>query len=202
MQTFKRSAVCHSDRISFKDLKNQKNYVNPFSFGGGLVNGGLSKDAMSLLKPIFSFDYMGSAEFEFGELPKCFRRIAQKGKEWICDEVSNKFSVKTSFKNYSKMSGEATIYIYAPKDKMDDIKDYIKKAIKDEYCVHLKEGLRLHNSCLESLNDKDVRIRGWVDIENDYFFFIDKEMRDKTANLFDSVRNSITEENEKEIENA
>ena len=51
-------------------LEKSKNYVNPFSFGGGLVNGGLSKDAMSLLKPIFSFDYMGSAEFDFGVLPK------------------------------------------------------------------------------------------------------------------------------------
>lgn len=42
-------------------------YDNPFSFGGGLKNGGLSEDAMKLLRPIFSFDYMGSAEFEFGE---------------------------------------------------------------------------------------------------------------------------------------
>ena len=43
---------------------------NPFSFGGGLRNGGLSKDATDLLRPLFSFDYMGAAEFEFGAVPE------------------------------------------------------------------------------------------------------------------------------------
>ncbi len=34
---------------------------NPFAFGGGLRNGGLSGEAMNLLRGIFSFDYMGAA---------------------------------------------------------------------------------------------------------------------------------------------
>ena len=100
------------------------------------------------------------------------------------------------------MSGDITIYIYASKDKMEDVKDYVKKAIKDQYCIQLKERLNLDNTCLEFLNNVDIKTTGWVDIENDYFFFIDKDMRDKTANLFDSVRNSITDEDKKEIENA
>lgn len=36
-----------------------------FSFGGGLKNGGLSDNAMALLRPIFSFEYMGAAEFDY-----------------------------------------------------------------------------------------------------------------------------------------
>ena len=49
---------------------------NPFAFGGGLVNGGLSHEAMDILRGIFSFDYMGAAEFEFGAVPKALQTIA------------------------------------------------------------------------------------------------------------------------------
>lgn len=50
---------------------------NPFNFGGGLKNGGLSEDAMKLLRPIFSFDYMGAAEYEFGEVPRAMQKVAK-----------------------------------------------------------------------------------------------------------------------------
>jgi hypothetical protein len=49
---------------------------NPFSFGGGLRNGGLSQEAMDLIRGIWSFDYMGSAEFEFGAVPEALNAIA------------------------------------------------------------------------------------------------------------------------------
>lgn len=49
---------------------------NPFVFGGGLKNGGLSDEATKLLDPLFGYDYMGSAEFEFGALPKAYQQLA------------------------------------------------------------------------------------------------------------------------------
>lgn len=55
---------------------------NPFSFGGGYKNGGLADEAIDLLKDIFSFDYMGAAEFEFGALPKALNRIASEIKDY------------------------------------------------------------------------------------------------------------------------
>jgi len=48
-----------------------------FSFGGGLKNGGLSGDAMKLLRPIFSFDYMGSSVApKVGEHSDVVRHVA------------------------------------------------------------------------------------------------------------------------------
>lgn len=52
-----------------------------FSFGGGLKNGGLGDEAMALLKPHFSFDYMGAAEFEFGDLPKSLSGLLEQAKK-------------------------------------------------------------------------------------------------------------------------
>src|SRR4051812_12009846 len=71
--------------------------ASAFSFGGGLVNGGLSKEAMGMLKIIFSFNYMGSSEFEYGAVPAAFQLLstsklvcgimegAQKPVYYICD---------------------------------------------------------------------------------------------------------------------
>ena len=50
---------------------------NPFSFGGGFKNGGLSDEAMDLIRGIWSFDYMGAAEYEFGAVPAALNTIAQ-----------------------------------------------------------------------------------------------------------------------------
>jgi hypothetical protein len=60
--------------------------AGPFSFGGGYVNGGLSKEANKILGEIFQFDYMGSAEFEFGEVPKALGRIAKDVKDFTAFE--------------------------------------------------------------------------------------------------------------------
>lgn len=58
-------------------------FINPFSFGGGLRNGGLLPEAMSLLKGIFSFDYMGSAEFEYGAIPNSLDHIASHHQDYL-----------------------------------------------------------------------------------------------------------------------
>ena len=49
----------------------------PFAFGGGLVNGGLREEALELFKDLWRFDYMGAAEFEFGEVPRALQRMAK-----------------------------------------------------------------------------------------------------------------------------
>jgi hypothetical protein len=53
-----------------------KDISNLFSFGGGFRNGGLTDEAMALLKNVFSFDYMGSAEFEWGAVPQALSFLA------------------------------------------------------------------------------------------------------------------------------
>jgi len=136
-----------------------KNFDNPFSFGGGYVNGGLSEEAMNLLRPIFSFDYMGSAEFEWGALPKAFEKIA------------NSELTSGKFKN---------VFYICQKDFVGIVEKIIIGLLEDEYKMNLKEFCGLKNS----LEQENPKIRGWIELDEDFMFFVDEEMFNKTLSLF------------------
>lgn len=146
---------------------------NIFSFGGGLVNGGLSKEAMGLIKDIFRFDYMGSAEFEFGAVPDALHKIATQ------KNISFSFSVKTKDKN------TATIYAISSEENKNDVIKIIKNWASDEYgknALMTKERVLLQRSIDEP--DK-WSTDGWLELDNGYFFFRDREMFKKTCMLFE-----------------
>lgn len=48
-----------------------------FCFGGGLKDGGLSKEAYALIDRLWRFDYMGASEFEWGAVPAALSAIVQ-----------------------------------------------------------------------------------------------------------------------------
>lgn len=139
---------------------------NPFSFGGGLKNGGLSNDAMKILRTIFTFDYMGSAEFEWGAVPEALRFIA---------EQSEKSNIVTGELN---IINEYKVYYVSPKEYEEEVKTRIYKLMEDEYKnFHLKERCGL-NKYFTSDNEWDKRNVGWLELDNGFAFFVDKEMFD------------------------
>jgi len=144
-------------------------YDNPFSFGGGLKNGGLSEDAMKLLRPIFSFDYMGSAEFEYGAIPECLKYIAKNIMDYSMHELKvNKLPV----------------YIIGLCEQAKQIDDVIILLSKNK--VWCKEST--HFDAALGLNKywkKDnCHTFGWLELDNRFFFFTDKNMAYKTADVF------------------
>lgn len=50
---------------------------NIFCFGGGLVNGGLSKEAAQMLNKLWRWDYMGASEFEWGAVPSALHAMGK-----------------------------------------------------------------------------------------------------------------------------
>ena len=66
---------------------------NPISFGGGLRNGGFPQKAMDILRKVFEFDYMGSAEFEYGAVPEALAAI-QDSKTLVTKEIEVDFIYK------------------------------------------------------------------------------------------------------------
>ena len=135
------------------------------AFGGGLVNGGLSKKAMELLNPVFSFDYMGAAEFEWGDVPKALNKI------W----------------GYSNENHAAKGLVHLPKDVLyicekgtqKCVEDIIQKLYKNEDNLYLKEPTFLR----ESIQGRD-NYKGWLELDNAFMFFIDNKMYKKTLDLF------------------
>jgi hypothetical protein len=161
---------------------------NPFAFGGGYKNGGLSDEAMDLLRDIFAFDYMGAAEFEFGEVPKALQGIA------ACADADSleafEFTILNS-KIVKPWRGEAsppaprsrsTVYVIAPEAWHDEVVERVT-ALTGKNPPRTKEWVGLAE-VLRPDSEWQRRTRGWLEIDNGYFFFTDREMWVNTARLF------------------
>ena len=141
---------------------------NIFSFGGGLINGGLSAVAMDLLRPILSFDYMGAAEFEFGAVPEALGKMINS-KNWSGTIMVDK---------------DKPVYYICPQEYRDEAIKRIPLIYKRK--ISTKEWVGL-DSYFEQLNNKErpPRAVGWLEINNGYMFFGDKEMYEKMLILFE-----------------
>lgn len=164
---------------------------NPFSFGGGLLNGGLTEEAMILLRPLFTFDYMGSAEFEFGIVPLTLGFI-----------VDNRKKYKTQVLDaITKAKHTAKIYLIIPKKFEEEILAFVINEAFDPASAMggrrggLKEATRLSRTIdannpvvLNSHPDSVTtyhRAGGWLELDNGFMFFTDKTMFEGIAKLFE-----------------
>lgn len=169
-----------------------KKVDNPFAFGSGLKNGGLSEEAMGLLREIFSFDYMGSAEFEWGAVPEALQAIAKDADQLRSRKISIPLKdVKPDFRDKPKgkapePQGEATVWVIARKDEIDEAITRILEMARLGYEYSTKESVNLDRALrpYSAMPDLYDRLGGWLELDNGYFFFIDEEMFTKTARLF------------------
>jgi hypothetical protein len=143
---------------------------NPFSFGGGLINGGLSKDDMNLLRSIWSFDYMGSAEFEWGAVPNALSFLAEQSSK------NNLVAFKIIF-NKDKI-----VYYVCPIPYEEEVRRRISQLYRMDKKIDLKE----HCGLKEYFDKKNVesdgyarRNLGWLELDNGFAFFVDKNMFEK-----------------------
>lgn len=156
---------------------------NPFSFGGGYRNGGLSNNAMDLLREVWSFDYMGAAEFEFGAVPEALQRIAKS------ELTAFSFTVPLAAvpknwrdKSKTKPKGDATIYVLCPARFAAEVEERINEWARNEY-PKLKEGLHL-TAALRPVEEWDSERCGWLELDNGFLFFTDDDMWRKACHLF------------------
>lgn len=144
---------------------------NPFSFGGGYINGGLSDEAMDILNQIFSFDYMGSAEFEWGAVPTALTSLVD-------------------LRNDGKITNyilDDKVYVICPQAIKEELNEWLRECMKDEPNPRLKEYLGLERS----LKQDEPRTLGWLKIEEDkrckepFMFFVNKEMYENVCKLLE-----------------
>lgn len=169
-----------------------KSMDNPFSFGGGLRNGGLSEEAMKLIREIFSFDYMGAAEFEFGALPKTLQKMAGDHDKMVA--TSFEIPLKDVTKNWQDKSkkdpeGSATVYVLCRQDDYEEVESRIREWATGKEELKCQTNL---SSTLRPYHEWDGETVGWLELDNGFMFFTDKEMWEKTADLF-SVETKVSE---------
>jgi hypothetical protein len=158
---------------------------NPFSFGGGLRNGGLSEQAMGALRGIFAFDYMGSAEFESGAVPKALQSIASNHRGLVAGSFSIPLAdVAPDWRDRDPApQGDGTVYFICQKAHAPEVERRARNWATEGYRAHLKEPTRI-NATLRPSSEYDDGAVGWLELDNGFFLFTDHAMWSQTATLF------------------
>ena len=157
---------------------------NPFVFGGGLCRGGMNETAYKLLNQIFRFDYMGSAEFEFGAVPTSIGKIVDY------------FNAGNGVTGEMKVCG-IPVYYLCFKGNENEVKERIKELGTNPRKYRTKESIffdealaaRVPANVVPEKKDKYkfyLDYIGWLELDNDFMFFLDKEAFDKLITLITS----------------
>ncbi len=172
----------------------------PFAFGGGLLDGGLRPEALELFKDLWRFDYMGAAEFEFGEVPRAFERIARASEKpglsagaieiqlsdvqphW--DEIPK--GARPETRKHWKTDGAAMVWFICPAGWEDEVERRIRGWAEKRYTNELKEQTHLA-STLRPHHDWEsngTQTVGWLEMNNGFMFFTDRDMWAGACKLF------------------
>jgi hypothetical protein len=143
-------------------------------------------DLNSRLSQAVNFDYMGSAEFEWGALPKSFREIEKNADNFICRYVTD---INDQGGNVLK------VWSYFSDIEFAKYEVYLKtlrnpSSVKSEERIHTKEYTGFESGAAQFRNE---RTNFWWDIENQIMFGFDQDFMPKVAHF---VANSLDYMNE------
>lgn len=156
-------------------LNKPEDRSNPFAFGGGLRNGGLPDVDLELLNKLFSFDYMGSAEFEWGAVPAAISFISEQA-----SKETPLFPEEECL-----ISGiHRDVYYICPKQYEKGVKTLISKLLDNESELRLKQPSGLSIKVKNPQSPYYADTVGWLELDNGFFFFTDKEMFENVKNFF------------------
>lgn len=144
---------------------------NPFSFGGGLVRGGLSAEAMDLIGGIWSFDYMGAAEYEWGAVPEALNRIAKAAGDLLAFDVETDHGV---------------VHAIGRNNQAEEIARRVTGWAAEPYPRgkhETRDPVLLHRALTED-QDERFAVVGWLELDNGFLFFTDEAMFRSAAELF------------------
>ena len=140
----------------------------------------LDKKQINGIDDIIYLDYMGSAEFEWGALPKSLRRMT----------INRDFYKVFVFNQYKDENGNS-LKVYAPHVFYKNVQSIVDRLAVNgyglqEYCSlhrHIqKEEKTEEDTYFGYKDDRDF----WWDIENDFFMFF--EHTDKLIDAMDALR--------------
>ena len=155
--------------LGFKD--------NPFSFGGGLKSGGVSASAMAMLRCIWDFDYMGAAEFEFGAVPKALQKMSDQA---FADNLVNG--------TWNKKEEE--VFYICQREHEEEVKRRIAQ-LRTGKERNFNGEIYARERCFlkewfepDGYGWRNKDYVGWLELDNGFAFFVDREMFDKSCLIF------------------
>ena len=155
------------------------NADNPFAFGGGLPRGGMNEEGYRVLNQIFTFDYMGAAEFEFGVVPEAI------------DGIAKGFAEGNGVTGEIEIEGVPVYYLAHKNVEKETIKR-IQDLAKDPFITKMRlkewtgfdDAISARNGTKK--DDYAMKYIGWIELDNCFMFFVDKEAFEKFKALVES----------------
>ncbi len=178
-----------------------KDKDNPFAFGGGYKNGGLDEQAMALIRPLFDFDYMGAAEFEFGALPKAINKMIEYQKSDGGGLVLKTVTFNSEDIKIPEYRSHRTTRISPPQElkayvvcSKADAAEILRRA-KTILCDENKEGQDLDGEIwlkerfglgeyMATTGHTGVELIGGLELDNGFLITSKKEIAEKFLKLF------------------
>lgn len=158
-----------------------------------------SPEQRAYINGLIPTDYMGSSEFEFGEVPKSLRRICDGRAEFTRFELTLSGSADNSWhKEFAVPAREVTLHGFCRREHRTDVKrdialfatDRFEGRTKERVCLRevfgkvemtsYRDGKRLRKPVV-TLEASDLT--AWFDIVNDWMVGTDKGQIDDVATL-------------------
>ena len=156
------------------------------------------KAAGVVLRRYLRWDYMGAAEYEFGTIPGALEALVADSERLVtfqmvlcAKQIPRNFARER--KAYTKAGKLAKkqpvhppmvdreVYVLCRPEHVEEIKRRIPLLAKHE--IRVKMGTRL-DLALDPIEDFDKEVQGWLELNNGFFFFVDKGMWSALTMLF------------------
>lgn len=166
------------------------------AFGGG--NLGFSPAAWKVLQSHVSISYMGAAEYEFGAIPQCLQELARDADdlgafslivpaEAIKPNALRRPVAKTETRKGSKKQPaqppvtDREVFVLCRKTQKTGVIERILLLAGDMVPTKMRPEFA---EALDPSPEYPVRTIGWLELDNGFFFFLDKEMWSGMTQLF------------------
>lgn len=158
-------------------------------FGGNMLQ--IPAEMWDVLQTAFDIDYMGAAEYEFGRLPRSFHAFAEDHQKLVAfsihltDAEIKRIRVASLPKEATKEEAQKTalvkdVYVLCRASQRDEVVRRIKEFALEK--TPIKRGARFAEALCSA--PEQCPAYGWYELDNGFFFFIDKEMWERTTKLF------------------
>jgi hypothetical protein len=156
------------------------------------------KEAASLLHKFVSCDTMGAAEYEFGTFRDAVASIARDSDAVVAGQMVLTASeiprnhrrdvpVRTTRGQPKKKQPirppvvDRTVYLLCRGPDAEQVQERVRQLAKGRWRV--KMGTRFE-AALDPVESWDAETVGWLELNNGFFFFLDKDMWAATAMMF------------------
>jgi len=151
-----------------------------FSFGGGLVHGGFTKEAAAAIHQLWTWDYMGASEFEHGAVVLALGHLVDRAKrhELVALQIPVNYSDlpkpcrwRAEAPPPHEVADVQIICPNAPAGHADKVVNAVRAMFRGQQ--RLSERLEAED-CLWFANERAVC--GWLALDPPFLFFADQIM--------------------------